>query len=209
MTKITLRQLVEEYYASRPNLEVNNAPLCVFFFACSGSGKSTTRRLLVKNIGATYVCNDEVRELLAKYPETTTQGIDLKLVIAETVEKIFNEAPNKLVVFDNNIIQYYMHQNSYLNVAKAKHRPIFIIGLDASEQQLTERVKARGVNVAKILSELPGQIADYKKATQDITPNWLLDTKSDTQELYEHLRNLQKSSSISRQDIAPITPKTV
>lgn len=206
MAKMTLEQLVEEYYTSRPNIGIDNAPLCVFFFACSGAGKSTTRRLLVENMNATYVCNDEVRELLAKYPEATSQGINLKVVIAETVEKIFKEAPNKLVIFDNNIIRYYMHQDSYLNVARAKHRPIFIIGLETSEQQLTERIKARGINVEQILSELPGQVADYKKATQDITPDWSLGTESDIQELVGCLRNLQKGNSVPRQDISTPEP---
>lgn len=208
MTKITLKQLVDEYYASRPNLEVNNAPLCIFFFACSGSGKSTTRRLLVENLNATYVCNDEVRELLTKYPEATNQGIDLKAIIAGTVEKIFEEASNRLVVFDNNIIRYYMHENSYLNVAKAKHRPVFIIGLDADEQQLIERIKTRGVNVDQILSDLPGQIRAYKKATQDITPDWLLNTKSNFSELFEHLRNLQISNFHSGYNSTLTSPKS-
>ncbi|HSX31407.1 MAG TPA: AAA family ATPase [Candidatus Saccharimonadales bacterium] len=186
-----LKKLVEEYYATRPNLAVSNDPLCIFFFACSGSGKSTTRRLLVDNLRATYVCNDEVRELLAKYPEATQEGIELKTIVAETVERIFARSPNKLVIFDNNIIQYYMHDDSYLNVAKAKRRPVFIIGLEAPEEQLAERVRARGINVTQILSELPGQLEAYKKATQDIKPDLSLNPSSDTQALIKLVRKSQ------------------
>lgn len=191
MPETLLTKLVEEYYATRPNLDVINAPLCILFFACSGSGKSTTRRLLVNDLGATYVCNDEVRELLAKYPEATEAGIELKTVIAETVEKIFAEASNKLVIFDSNIIQYYQYGDSYLNVAKANHRPFFIIGLEASEEQLAERIRARGVNVAQILDNLPDQLVAYKKATKDIKPDLSLNPNSDVQELIESIRSTQ------------------
>jgi predicted kinase len=190
-----LEKLVSEYYLSRPNLQIKNAPLCVFFFACSGSGKSTTRRLLVHELGATYVSNDEVRELLAKYPEAAQQDIELKDIVAETVERIFTEAPNKLVIFDNNIIQYYMHADSYLNVAKARQRPIFIIGLEASEPELENRIKDRGINVAQILSELPGQLINYKKATDDIKPDWVLqstDDKDALKELFSLLNTVAK-----------------
>ncbi len=184
-----LNKLVEEYYLTRPNLEVSNNPLCVFFVACSGSGKSTTRRLLVGKLKATYVCNDEVRELLAKYPEANEQGIEIKTIVAETVERIFAGAANKFVVFDNNIIQYYLYDDSYPNVAKAKYRPVFTIGLEASEEQLTQRIKARGVNVVQILSELPGQLDAYKKATQDIKTDLSLNLSSDIQVLISHVRN--------------------
>jgi len=94
-----LNKLVDEYYAGRPNLLISNPALCVFFFACSGSGKTTIRRMLVDKLKATYVCNDEIRELLAKYPEAVEQGIELKTIVAETVEKIFRESPNRLIIF--------------------------------------------------------------------------------------------------------------
>lgn len=191
MSKNLLKELVEEYYASRPNLEVSNDPLCIFFFACSGSGKSTTRRRLVEDMKVTYVCNDEVRELMAKYPEAWEQGIELKTIVAETVEKIFAEASNKLVVFDNNIIQYYMHADSYLNVARAHGRPVFIIGLEATEKELTERIKARGVNVTQILSEIPRQLEDYQKARQDIKPSYSLSIDDSTQELIKKIQEFR------------------
>ncbi|MBP7807277.1 hypothetical protein KA047_02160 [Candidatus Saccharibacteria bacterium] len=191
MSEYLLKKLAEEYYASRPNLEVSNSPLCIFFFACSGSGKSTTRRLLVDKLDATYVCNDEVRILLKKYPKATEQGIELKAIVAEVVEKIFALAPNKLVVFDNNIIQYYMHGDSYLNVANANRRPVFIIGLEATEEELANRIQVRGVDVAQILSELPDQLRDYNKATKDIKPDWSMKQSGNIQELITKLQDIQ------------------
>lgn len=191
MSDSLLTRLVEEYYSSRPNLGVSNSPLCIFFLACSGSGKSTTRRQLVDKFKATYVCNDEVRTLMTRYPETSDQGIELKTIVARTVEKIFAEAPNKLIVFDNNIIQYYMHDDSYLNVAKANSRPIFIIGLEATEEELVKRVEARGVNVAQILSDLPLQILDYDKAAQDIKPDWSMNAAEAIQGLFMKIQSLQ------------------
>ncbi len=187
MSENLLKKLVEEYYSGRPNLAVDNASLCIFFFACSGSGKSTIRRQIVEKLHATYVCNDEVRELIAKYPEASYQGIELKTVVAKTVEKIFAEAPNKLVVFDNNIIRHYVHNDSYLNVAKANKRPVFIIGIEAAEQELKERIKARGVNVAQTLSMLPQQLQDYKTATTDIKPDWSMNIDGNIQGLFKKI----------------------
>jgi gluconate kinase len=189
-----LDELVSEYYLSRPNLQISNGELCVFFFACSGAGKTTTRRLLVNKLGATYVCNDEVRGLLARYPEAARQGIGLKDIVTKTVERIFTEAPNKLVIFDNNIIQYYVHADSYLNVARAHQRPIFIIGLESSESELEKRIKNRGVNVAQILSELPGQLEDYRKATDDIKPDWVLNISDDKAGLNELINLLSTTA---------------
>jgi predicted kinase len=187
MPKDLLQKLVDEYYGSRPNLAIPNSPLCVFFFACSGSGKSTTRRRIVEAFKATYVCNDEVRDLLARYPEAIDLGIELKHIVAETVEKIYHDSPNKFVVFDNNIIQYYMHEDSYLNVAKAKGRPVFIIGLEATETELRERIIARGINVAHLINGLPQQLEDYRKATKDIAPNWSMRIDGDSNELFSQI----------------------
>lgn len=142
--KQLLDKLVFEYYSSRPNLGISHHALCVFFFACSGSGKTTTRKLLVERLRTTYVCNDEVRLLLEKYPEAVEQGVELKTIVAETITKIFTEARNKLVIYDNNIIQYYMHGDSYINVARANHLPVFVIGLEAPEEELKKRITSKG-----------------------------------------------------------------
>ena len=86
-----------------------------------------------------------------------------------------------------------MHEDSYLNVAKAKHRPVFIIGLEASESELIQRIKKRGIIVAQLLDELPGQLRDYKKATHDIKPDWSIVTSNFDNEipaLVEHLRTV-------------------
>ncbi len=166
-------------------------PFCIFFFACSGSGKSTVRRSLVSELKATYICNDEIRELLQKYPEAVEQGIELKTIAANTVEKIFKEAPNKFIVFDNNIVQYYMHDDSYLSVARAHNRPVFIIGLESSEKELVKRIKDRGVNVAQILGGLPAQLHDYKKATRDIKPDWTISDTDEKTKLYKMIKYLQ------------------
>lgn len=194
MSETLLQKLVTTYYATRPNLTVVHSPLCVFFFACSGAGKSTTRRLLVDEFAATYVCNDEVRELLAQYPEAAASGIELKTIVAGVVEKIFAEAANKFVIFDNNIIQYYMHEDSYLNVAKASHRPVYIIGLDIPEDQLVARIRSRGVYVAHLLGELPDQLAAYHRAANDLKPNISLKPGSNSEELLASLRNIKKNN---------------
>lgn len=190
--------MVSEYYATRPNLHVSKAPLCVLFFACSGSGKSTIRRLLVDELQATYVCNDEVRELLKKYPQAAEQGIELKEIVARTVEKIYAEAPNKFVIFDNNIVHYYMHADSYLNVAKAHQRPTFIIGLEVSESELKERIRERDINVTSILGDLPQQLIDYKNATNDIQPDWVMRATDGAAAFKPLINALNDLTSVSR-----------
>lgn len=188
-----LRELINDYYRSRPHLMTVRPPLCVFFLACSGAGKSTVRSYLVKNLGATYVCNDEVRELLASHPEASRLGIGLKDVVAGTIEKIFAEANNRFIVYDNNIIQYYRYEDSYIAIAKKSHRPIFVIGLDVAEDELRRRIKRRGVNVDSILAELPGQIADYGKAVKDITADTSLGDVTDEKQLQELAQKVQRS----------------
>src|SRR3954469_25840174 len=54
----TLQTLVSEYYASRPNLSTPHKPLCVFFLACMGAGKSTITEELVQKLQCTYISND-------------------------------------------------------------------------------------------------------------------------------------------------------
>lgn len=192
-----LGKLVQEYYGSRPNLETYNSPFCIFFFACSGSGKSTIRNYLVNRLDATYVCNDEVRMLLMNHAEENDSEVTLKQVVEMTVEKIFSEAKNHLVVFDNNIAQYYMHEDSYLNVAKKHNRPVFIIGLDAQEDILRQRIIERGVNVEELLEELPGQVQDYQKAKKDITPDFHTNhaTQAELDGLIDHIKSTMNDSS--------------
>lgn len=148
------------------------------------------RRLLVENLKATYVCNDEVRELLKKYPEAARQGVTLKNVITETINKILANAENKMIIYDSNLIRYYMNDDGYLNVAKANHFPTFIIGLETPEQELKSRIKKRGINVEQLLSELPNQLEAYAKAKSEITPDWLINTTGDNDELNNLVRHI-------------------
>ncbi len=62
-------RIIDDYLSSRPNLEVESDAICLFFLACSGSGKSTIRKNIVSKLRYTYVCNDEVRTLLKRYPD--------------------------------------------------------------------------------------------------------------------------------------------
>lgn len=193
-----LDQLVDQYYSSRPNLETTNAPLCIFFLACSGAGKSTMRKHFVEQLGMTYVCNDEVRLLLDQYPTAVESGIELKHIIAKTWDKILAEAPNKSVIFDNNIIKYYLHDDSYINVAIRLKVPVFVIDLQAPEATLKDRIVARNINTKQILADLPAQLVDYDNATMDIAADWTLVSPPNETELGYLTAELAKRSKSSR-----------
>ena len=179
-------ELITTYYQSRPNLQQSHAPTSIFFLACSGAGKSTLRKVLVERLGATYVCNDEVRELVDKYPDITDQGSTLKAIISGTWRRILADAQNKMVVFDNNIINYYHHDDSFTNVSKQLNIPTIMINLDVPQQILRQRIVDRGFDVEWLLSKLPTQIEDYKRAVRDIEPHWKF-TEIPTDEQLEQL----------------------
>jgi predicted kinase len=178
MHDMLLHGLVEIYFQSRPNLGKPNKPLSIFFLACSGAGKSTLRKIIVEELGATYVCNDEVRALLDTNPDAVKHNVLLKEIVTSTWQRILAESENKMVVFDNNIIQYYQHHDSYLNASIRKDIPTFVIRLDIPAPVLEQRIIDRAVDVDHLRSELPGQIADYEKALMDIPSDWVLTDES-------------------------------
>lgn len=188
-----LEKLVSEYFSTRPNLGVHNNKLAIFFFSCSGAGKSTVRRFLVDRLKATYVCNDEVRELLARYPEASKMEIDMKLVVDLALERMHHTSDNHLVIYDNVIVNFYQNKEGYLRKAKDNGTPIFIIGIDVKEDELRRRIKSRNLNVEQILSILPDQIEAYKKAVNDIAPDWVLAQDFTDKDLEEVARHLKKS----------------
>lgn len=183
-----LNELVETYFQSRPNLHKPRNLLSIFFLACSGAGKSTLRKTIVEKLGATYVCNDEVRALLEAHPIAIEHGVLLKEIVANTWQKIITEASNKMVVFDNNIIQYYMYPDSYLQVSIRETIPNFVICVDIPATMLKQRVIDRAINAGQILEELPGQLVDYEKAKSDVPSDWVLSNSSTAKEVQSMLK---------------------
>ena len=162
---------------SRPNLELPRPKLAVFFLACSGSGKSTLRQQIINELGATYVCNDEVRELLADQSGAIRMGIELKEVVGQTRDRILSETPNRFIVYDNNISSYYMHDDSYLNVAKKSDIPQFIIGINLTEELLVQRIEARGLPLMNPLAE---QLRHQRLAEDKLEPDFVITDPADS-----------------------------
>jgi predicted kinase len=175
-----IQQLGEIYFKTRPHLDVSHDPAAILFFACSGAGKSTVRRYLVDNAKATYVCNDEVRQLIQEHPETQEHDIQIKEIVYETIRLIQATAKNKCVIYDNIIVKYYMHDDSYFNNANSNHWPVFVIGLSVPEEELRRRITERGINLDEILGNLPEQLRAYDAAVQDITPDFVITDTHDT-----------------------------
>lgn len=187
-----LDKLVNEYFDTRPNLDVAHPPLCIFFLACSGSGKSTLRRRIVESLKATYVCNDEVRQMLQKHPEAVSSGIGLKDIVAKTWMRILAETSNKMVVFDSNVIRYFKQADSYIETAMSLNLPLFLINLQISEPLLKKRIITRDIDTNNLLAELPSQLDDYKKARSALSPDYVLDDSSTEREVEELLRTLAR-----------------
>lgn len=185
-----LDALVNEYFGTRPNLGVAHPPLCIFFLACSGSGKSTLRRRIVEALKATYVCNDEVRQMLERHPEAVRSGIGLKDIVTKTWMRVLSEAPNKMVVFDSNVIRYYRQPDSYILTARSLDLPLFVINLHMSESLLKKRIIARGIDTDSLLSELPTQLNHYERARSTLSSDYVLVDSSTEREVDELLRVL-------------------
>ncbi|HEV7454326.1 MAG TPA: AAA family ATPase [Candidatus Saccharimonadales bacterium] len=185
----THRSLVDAYFATRPNLATPKPSLAVFFLASSGSGKTTIRKAIVDQFGATYTCNDEVRKLMDHPKDNSAAGVELKSVVADVWRKIMTETPNHFVVFDNDISHYYMHADSYWKVAERENVPVFVIEIDLPRQTLETRIKQRGRHDTDIvLGLLDNQVAKRAVARQDIAADFKVTTDNDLPQLLEALR---------------------
>lgn len=166
-------QLAEEYLSTRPNLELRNPGFCVFFAAPPGSGKSTLRRTIVDKLRATYFCNDEVRELIAKH-SSGTPAPNIGNIVLETWSDILNHSHNRFVVFDNTISNYHFNPDSYLNTARRRHLPVYIVSIELPKKVLQARIVARGINVEPLLEELDSALEAHKAAVKSVTVDFTL-----------------------------------
>jgi predicted kinase len=181
--------LVDAYFATRPNLATPQPPMAVFFLASSGSGKTTIRKAIVDYFGATYTCNDEVRELMGRPNDNSAAGVELKVVVADVWRRIMSETPNHFVVFDNDISHYYMHADSYWQVAERQSVPVFVIEIDLPRHALETRIKQRARHDTEaVLSLLDNQIAKRAIARQNIAADFIVTSDDDLPQLLEALR---------------------
>lgn len=170
-----LERLTQTYLNTQPNTDIAQPDLAIFFLASSGSGKSTVRRAIVEKLNATYVCNDEVRDLLAKHPEAIAAGVQLKEIVDAAVHRLRHEMLNHFIVFDSNLSAYYMHADSYLSSTKRAGIPVYIIGIDLPKSTLVERIKSRQRHdTAAILDELDDQLHNQALAFEDVVPDFIV-----------------------------------
>ena len=186
MSNSDVDNLVNIYFDSRPNKDRQHDKLAVLFLACSGAGKSTIRERLVEELGATYVCNDEVRYILDEYNLPISL---LKPIVDKTWQKLTKDSGNNFIVFDSNLSSYYMHSDSYYHSVKRLGFRIYIISLDLAEDELVKRVNRRPrKDRAQILDQLPDQIIAQRNATKNLHPNYRIRADSNYTDLVEALR---------------------
>lgn len=180
-----ISSIANQYFDSRPNKDQVHPKITVLFLACSGAGKTTITQKIVEELGATYLRNDDARLLLEKY------GCDIspKRVINDTWQRIKLESKNQFVVFDSSMSSYYMHEDSYYNVARREGYRIFIIAVDVPKNELMRRIKGRQRHdTQEVLSLLPMQLEAQKKATEELHPNFTVTLGTDYQEVVEAMR---------------------
>lgn len=184
-----IAKIVSSYAASRPNKDKVHPKIAVLFLACSGAGKSTITQKIVEELGATYLRNDDARTLL------DGQEVSPKHVIDATWGKIKRESKNQFVVFDSSMSNYYMHQDSYYNVARREGYKIFIIAIDVPKYELERRIKNRQRHdIQEVLSLLPAQLEAQKKAIKELHPNFTVTPDTDYQEVVDAMRQFLAQS---------------
>jgi predicted kinase len=181
MNNDIISELADLYFQSRPNKDRHNGKLAVLFLACSGAGKSTIRQKVVEELGATYVCNDEVRQILNDRGLPMTY---LKPVVDKTWQQLHEETSNGFIVFDSNLSSYYMHEDSYSNTAVKLGYMRYVIALDLSEEELVKRIRKRErSDTEDVLSLLPEQLIAQHKAMLVLRPDYVIEIQSNYDEL--------------------------
>ena len=181
-------RLAEQYLATRPNLQVRNPGFCVFFAAVPGSGKSTLRQALVERFQATYFCNDEVRNLIAAHPKANPAPVIGNIVLGSWAV-ILNHHQNHFVVFDNTISQYHHNYDSYLNTARRRQLPTYIVSIDLPRETLRERIINRGVNVQALLADLDSALAAQAAARKSVEVDYSFTQATRAEDLFADIQH--------------------
>lgn len=177
----SFEEIAEAYFSSRPNLSLTRDQLGVFFIACPGSGKSTLRQKLVDEYGATYVCNDEVRVLLAENGRDDSwvyQVVDL------TWRRIMGESNNHLIVFDSDVSRSYVQNRGYLRNMESEGIATFVIEIDLRPEILTQRITSRSrPDSEQLLAKIDEYYKDWLRVKTVLTPDFVLSDQTSTDEL--------------------------
>jgi predicted kinase len=178
-------KLIDSYFASRPNKEFRHAKIAVLFLACSGSGKSTITEKIVKELHATYLRNDDARLLLNQHH----LEVSPKVIIDSTWRQLRHNSENQFIVFDSNMSAYYMHKDSYYNVALELGYRTFIITIDLPKKLLEERMRTRNrYDTEEVLELLPTQLQAQKEAIDHLKPDFTVREDTDYGMVIEALR---------------------
>lgn len=176
-----LREIAQTYFLSRPNLGLAREQLGVFFIACPGSGKSTLRNQLIGESGATYVCNDEVRALLAKDARDNSSVYG---IVDTTWRRILKESPNHLIVFDSDASRSFARGDGYLRAMRREGLNTCVVLFDLTVQELVDRISARQRHDQdEILAALPGYIKDRERVLQMLKPDVVISAQTDMDEV--------------------------
>lgn len=186
-------KLTQTYFDTRPNRDESHGKVAVLFLASSGAGKSTIREMLVRELGATYVCNDEVRALLDEYRQPIKL---LKPIVDNVWMKLTAESNNHFIIFDSNLSSYYMHDNSYYHSVRKHGYRVYIIALNIPEVEIRRRIEGRSrADKAEVLSQLPDQLNAQHKAMDMLHPNFTISTDTDSSELLSELQTFVDTTS--------------
>ncbi|HEX8227302.1 MAG TPA: AAA family ATPase [Candidatus Saccharimonadales bacterium] len=175
MREDVLNAMAEAHFMARPNLDLVRNDMIVLYMAPPGSGKSTLRQAIVAATGATYICNDEIRDIIAQHPEAAGHGITIGDVGLRVWEMITTRSRNHLIVFDNTISKYYMNEDSYLNTGRRQGYRVYIVQIDIPKTVLTERIRSRHdrPETARLLDELDDNLAIEAAARKNVQADYV------------------------------------
>jgi predicted kinase len=195
MDEAVLEEIAATYFESRPNLNLARKNFSVFYIAVSGAGKTTITDTIVERCGATYVSNDEIRQILAGYPEAADPKAIGKISL-RVWEMIVTSTVNHFVVFDAISVGFYQRPDSYLNTSKRHGFACYIIDMEIPRDTLVDRIRKRAhiVDTQKILGELDTRLEQQRQARKNLKADYHFKPDSSVEDLLAHLNKAYQAT---------------
>lgn len=163
------KRLFQEHLKTLKYSNQENKPLLIIFSGIPLSGKTTLAKKLEEHYKAVRISNDSIRSIIKQLKLDALYSSDdpVQNILKQYRSYFFKrfKPRNKMWIIDASIDRDYVY---YLQLAKEKGMPVFVIRLPITKEIFIKRLYVREKNPQNWIKEYPRWVKDFTECTAQV-----------------------------------------
>ena len=155
-------EVVRDYLAALPHVNIPHAKCLILFSGVPGSGKSTVAITLEKELSGIRISNDQIRDRISARDPVIAPKVreDVKLAVVTELLKQLATMPNGLVIVDASCDRGYDY---YASWAQEHGYRIYILRMVIPRETIEQRIKQRGNEGYRVVVDELASLDGWRK----------------------------------------------